>query len=335
MMKMAKLLGVLALMLAVNTGFAKKVKFQVDMTGQVLSPNGIHVMSDFQAIAGLGADFTPDGALLTKDNSDTNIYYIYVDIPAFAKYEYKYVNGDQSYEVEVVEDKAQVGYNFVDNRWIYIDSLANDTTILPAFRFNKTSAAGYTMMRFIVDMTLQTVSPQGVHVAGNFQGWDPASTRLYSFGNSAYEIILYDTLGDANSYLFYNGNSLAAAETVPGACAVNSKRALTLNSDTIVAKVCFATCSTCFPAAVADQQHNDVPQLYPNPTSDFSVIRFNDGSSLHQVMINDLSGRCIALYANIRDAQFTVNAGYLQSGLYTISVLNKSGARTTHKLSVE
>jgi len=334
-MKMAKLLGLLALMLLVNTGFAKKVKFQVDMTGQVISPNGIHVMSDFQAIAGLGADFTPDGATLTKDMSDTNIYYIYVDIPAFAKYEYKYVNGDQSYEVEIVEDKAQVGYNFVDNRWIYIDSLANDTTILPAFRFNKTSAAGYTMMRFIVDMTLQTVSPQGVHIAGTFQGWDPATTRLYSFGNSAYEIIVYDTLGNVNNYNFYNGNTVATAEVVPGACAVNSQRTLTLNSDTIIAKVCFSACSTCFPAAVAQNENHEAQQLYPNPTSDFSIIRFNDASRIHHVMISDLSGRCIAQYADLKETQFTVNASILQTGLYTISVVNEKGERMTHKLSVE
>ncbi|MBK8686726.1 MAG: hypothetical protein IPN26_18025 [Bacteroidetes bacterium] len=34
--------------------FAKKVKFSVNMSGQTLSPNGIHVWGDFQTIIGQG-----------------------------------------------------------------------------------------------------------------------------------------------------------------------------------------------------------------------------------------------------------------------------------------
>lgn len=314
---------------------AKKVKFQVDMTGQVLSPNGIHVMSDFQAICGLGLDFSPDGALLTKDLIDTNIYYIVVDIPAFAKYEYKYVNGDQSYEVEVVEEKAQVGYNFIDNRWIYIDSLANDTTVLPAFRFNKTSAAGFTMMRFVVDMTLQTVSPNGVHVAGNFQGWDPSNARLYSFGNSTYEIILYDTLGDINSYNFYNGNTVATVEVVTGNCAVNGMRELTLGMDTILSKVCFNTCSTCYPAAVADNELTQGQEVYPNPMHDHALIRFHDATQTHQVTLSDLSGRRVMHYGSFKGTQLTIDRNNLPNGLYVLTIEEENGGKTSQKLLLE
>ena len=31
---------------------------------------------------------------------------------------------------------------------------------------------------FSVDMNNETVAAEGVHVAGNFQGWDPAATML-------------------------------------------------------------------------------------------------------------------------------------------------------------
>ena len=38
-----------------------------------------------------------------------------------------------------------------------------------------------TNVTFSVDMNGETVSANGVHVAGSFQGWDPSTTELYDF----------------------------------------------------------------------------------------------------------------------------------------------------------
>ena len=78
-------------------------------------------------------DWASNTTTLTQEGS-TEIYSIVVDIPAFAKYEYKFLNGDQFYEAEFVPI-IRVGYNFNDNRWIYVDSLANDTTFVGAILF--------------------------------------------------------------------------------------------------------------------------------------------------------------------------------------------------------
>ena len=37
-------------------------------------------------------------------------------------------------------------------------------------------------VRFNVDMTNQSVSETGVHLAGSFQGWDPSSIQLFDQG---------------------------------------------------------------------------------------------------------------------------------------------------------
>ncbi len=38
--------------------FAKKIKFSVDMSNETVSPNGVHIMGDFQTVAGFsGGDF--------------------------------------------------------------------------------------------------------------------------------------------------------------------------------------------------------------------------------------------------------------------------------------
>ena len=332
---MKKIIASFIFILCIQFSFAKKVQFSVNMTGQVISAFGIHVMGDFQEAAGLGTNYSPDSALMVKDLIDTNIYSLIVDIPAFAKYEYKFVNGDQSYEVEVVPEKAQVGYNFVDNRWIYIDSLANDTTILPTFLFSQTSPAGQTMMRYLVDMTLQTVSPNGVHIAGDFQAWNPATTRLYSFGNNTYEIIVYGTVSNTYEYKFYNGNLVANAEVVPGACAVNTNRAMTLSNDTIAAKVCFNACSTCFPAAVSDLEPQAQPSIYPNPMNDALTISFNDEFSTHHVVISDLYGRKIRGYDNIKSSSIYIPRQTLTKGIYLITISNQTGKKSTNKLIVE
>ncbi|MBK7690558.1 MAG: T9SS type A sorting domain-containing protein [Bacteroidetes bacterium] len=323
------------LLLSVQFAFAKKVKFSVNMTGQAVHASGVHVMGDFQQLAGLGADYSPDSALMTQDAVDTNIYYLYCDIPAFAKYQYKYVNGDGAYGLELVPEKAQVGYNGDDNRWIYIDSLANDTTLLPTVVFNYNSPAGLTMMRYIVDMTLQTVSPNGVHIAGDFQGWNPATSRLYSFGNNAYEIIVYGTLGNTYQYQFYNGNAVVDSEMVPAPCGVNSNRSMQLDMDTILSKVCFGTCTTCYPAAVADQNEREDIKIFPNPMSTFLNIELNPSFQNYEVNISDLSGRTILTMSGIQEQKIRMENKSLASGIYLVSIIDKSGQKITRKLSVE
>ena len=332
-MKNSILLAIL--LLSVQFAFAKKVKFSVNITGQAAHASGIHVTGDFQQVAGLGADYSPDSALMIQDAIDTNVYYLYCDIPAFAKYNYKYVNGDGAYGLELVPEKAQVGYNGDDNRWIYIDSLTNDTTVLPTVQFNYSSPIGLTMMRYIVDMTLQTVSPNGVHIAGNFQGWNPATTHLYSFGNNAYEIIVYGTIGNNYQYQFYNGNALVDSEIVPAPCAVNSNRSMQLDMDTILSKVCFATCSTCYPALVSDMNTTDAFNIFPNPMSTQFTIKCNHSLQDYMVTISDLSGRTIDRITGIKENQIHIENSALTSGMYLVSIENKSGTKTTRKLSVE
>ena len=115
-LKMKLKLCLAFLILASFNSFAKKVKFAVDMDTNTVSPNGIHVTGDFQALAGFpGGDWTSNETVCTQEGTST-IYSVIVDIPAFAKYEYKFVNGDQFYEVEFVPVESRVGYDFDDNR---------------------------------------------------------------------------------------------------------------------------------------------------------------------------------------------------------------------------
>ena len=69
-----------------------------------------------------------------------------------------------------------------------------------------------------VDMSNVTVSENGVHVAGSFQGWDPAATPLTDEdGDGVYSVVV-DMSGVTDETVFFkylNGNSWGTDESVP------------------------------------------------------------------------------------------------------------------------
>lgn len=258
---MKKFLLMTAAMAATSGLFAKKVKFQVDMTGKTISPNGVHVAGNFQAAAGASGDWKPSETALSNGGSG-NIYSVVVDIPAKAVYEFKYINdnnwgpGEESIPaISKVESIANGGQN--GNRWAYIDSSANDTTILPAILFGAEAPTGKFALRIAVDMEkVGAISSNGVSIAGDIQKaagfpeWVPGATgmaNLFSGKNKVYEVILYVASG-SYAYKFVNGNAWGSDESVPSSCATSSNRTITVSSNTVVSKVCYGSCTAC-PAA--------------------------------------------------------------------------------------
>lgn len=325
---------VLLACLYINHAQAKKVKFAVNMNGQVINANGIHVSGDFQTAAGYaGGDWQADVTLMNKE-TDTNIYSVVVDIPAFSKYEYKFVNGDQFYEVEFVPVESRVGYNFNDNRWLYVDSNANDTAFAGAILFSGNAPAGLTLVRYLVDMqSVASVAISGVHMAGSFQKWNPATTRLYSFGGSVYEIISYVDTGNYE-FKYFNGNSVAGSENVPTSCAKNANRTIYVSKDTVLDAVCFSKCFTCTNTGFEKLMSMINCQIFPNPSSGLVTINFNDIIIYHHITLTDVTGKEIGDYDIYNDHSFTIEKNALSSGVYFINVMSGNGLRSSHKLIV-
>ncbi|MBL7765508.1 MAG: T9SS type A sorting domain-containing protein [Chitinophagaceae bacterium] len=329
--------GLFLLLASVQWAQAKKVKFSVNLTGQVVNvATGIHVMGDFQTAAGYsGGDWACNTILMAKEPADTNIWSVVVDIPAFQKYEYKFVNGDQCYEVEIVPLEAQVGYNFVDNRWIYIDSLANDTTDIGAMMFSGNAPKDKYLIRPLVDMVNQTVSPNGVHLAASFQSWNPTTQRMYSFangGSKVYETQCYVDLMNYE-YKFYNGNTTTDAEIVPGSCATNSNRAITMSKDTVLPNVCFSDCQACFATTVSN---TDAPlnlKVFPNPSSD--ILHIQTQQPISGIRLNDLSGRVILQQNQSLSSSLNIPVQQYPHGMYTLEVLLSNGDKYIQKIILQ
>ncbi len=308
-------------MLAVisTAAFAKKVKFAVDLTGFEISPNGVHVTGDFQTLAGFpGGNWEPGTTPMQKED-ETDIYSIVVDIPAFQKYEYRFVNGDQFYETEFIPLESRVGYEFNDNRWIFVDSLANDTTFSGAIVFGGNAPAGMHLVRFLVNMQEEpAVASAGVHVAGNFQGWDPALIRLYCFSDQIYEIICFVFPGEYE-YKYYNGNTMESSEIINGDCTINGNRQIAVNEDIVLEPVCYGWCVDCLNVSIFNLTVTGQPMIYPNPAS--QMIKFNlSGQGECEVIIYSITGNIVMTECISHTATPMLNVSTLKKGFYLLEL---------------
>ncbi len=242
--------------------YAKKVKVSVDMTGQTVSANGVHVAGSFQG-------WNPGSTPLTLESG--NIYSTFIDAPANQVMQFKFINGNTWGNAEGVPALNQVGYQTNggqnDNRWFYVDSIANDTSVIPAIVFSGNAPAGKFAVRFAVDMQLQTVGSNGVHIAGSLQGWNPASTSMANLfnNNKVYEWIAYLDSG-SYEYKFVNGNSWnspSEPENIPSTCNVNGNRGISVNSNTST-KVCFGSCTSCPTAPIPVYKANFIIDMLNN-----------------------------------------------------------------------
>lgn len=328
---MKKLLFFFLVLLACKNSMAKKVMFQVDMTGVNVNVTGVHITGDFQVAAGFGGNnFDCNVMTMIPNANDSNLYQLLVNIPAFQKYEFMFVNGDQCYEVEFVPLESRANYNFSDYRWIFIDSLVNDTTYLPAIRFAQNAPQGLTLVRFKVNMqNIVSISPEGVHVAGNFQSWLPSQNRMYSFANNVYEIISYVDTGNYD-FRYFNGNTIASSENVPAACSNNGDRYIYVTQDTVLDILCFSSCTLCWPNAVSTVQPAIQLPVYPNPNDGIFQINLPEQGQLQAF---DLTGRMVAefpLTKGIHSFDWRNKPG----GLYHLRISLQNGQTAHSKLFI-
>ena len=298
------------------------------MTGQTISPNGVHVSGDFQTIAGFsGGDWNSATCTMAQEDT-TNIYSIVVDIPAFMKYEYRFINGDLFYESEFVPVESRVGYDFVDNRWLYVDSLANDTTFVGAILFGGNAPAGKKLVRLLVDMSQETVSAHGVYVAGNYNNWDYKAAALYNFQDNIFEVIQYVDSA-SYEYKFSNGYNASEAETIPTACATNGSRTITVNIDTILSAVCYASCIAC--QTGIKENEKQLISIYPNPSRGNITLALNQPHN--QITVYDVKGNLLYLYKDFSSSTLTIDN--LKAGAYIVKVSNLKSESFSYKFIVQ
>lgn len=316
---------------------AKKVKFAVDMSNQTVSGLGVHLVGDFQVAAGYALDWDPSTILMNQEGS-TNIYSVILNIPAFQKYEYRFVNGDQTYESEFVPDESRVGYEFNDNRWFYLDSLQNDTTNFGAIVFGANAPAGLNLVRYKVDMTNATASSNGIHLSTNYNLNSPFKNELYSFPSNpdlnVYEVIHYLASG-TYSYNFVNGNTSGDVEnTVPSGCSNAGVRFVVVTKDTVFPNICYNLCVNCNLTSVSNINKNTNFNVFPNPAKN-SINVISKSSVINEVSVYTITGQKVLNFNEINNTSFSIQNMTLVTGVYFMKIKNDANQIQNLKLIIE
>ncbi|MBC8322559.1 MAG: lamin tail domain-containing protein [Candidatus Marinimicrobia bacterium] len=214
------------------------ITFQVDMSNETVATEGVHVAGSMQG-------WNPATSELVLNDS-TGYYEITMGSVIGDTIQYKYVNGNAWGNDESAPDECSFPGSW-GNRWLVIPDVDYTT---PAVCYGACLACDAVYVTFQVDMENEEISTDGIHIAGSFQGWDPAATEMTDAdGDSIFEITVGLASGDQVAYKFVNGNTWDGAEGVPSDCATDGNRTFTPGDvDITVDAVCFATCASCVPA---------------------------------------------------------------------------------------
>ncbi len=273
---------------------ATDVTFRVDMSQQTVPPEGVHIAGSFQG-------WDPGATPMT--NSGDNIYTYTQSFAAGSSLEYKYINGIAWGQ----DESVPAGCAQNNNRYLTVP--ATDT-VLVAVCFGSCGPCGNpTEITLQVDMSEQTVSPNGVHVAGSFQGWSPGTTEMTDQGSGHYAVTVTVSENETIEYKYINGSDWPGEEIVPASCGVpngvggyNRYYEVPVGGGTLD-EVCFSSCYPCgfVPTEVDITFRVDMSQQVVSPNGVHIAGAFQNWDPGADEMV--------AMGDNIYEATFTLWAG--------------------------
>ncbi|MEN9940221.1 MAG: hypothetical protein RIR61_1028 [Bacteroidota bacterium] len=174
------------------------------------------------------------------------------------------------------------------------------------------------------------ISADGIHVAGDFQGWNPGATEMLDADNDGiYEVTINVPANSSIQYKFINGNAWGTDEAVPAACQIagSANRGATFAyGDSTLAPVCYGKCTDCM--ASLDETLQNV-SLFPNPTrGQFNLARM-DAASEVAVSVLDLQGKVLTVATwNAGAESLSIDLGNFANGVYMVRLTSEEGSRT-------
>lgn len=304
------------------------VTFKVDMTGLTVSPNGVHVAGSMN---GWNTTATP----MTDQGS--GIFAVTLPINPGTDVEYKFLNGNAWGNEEAAPANCTVGGS---NR---IFTTPGSDLVLPTVVFGQCqSVVTKKRVTFRIDMTGQTVSANGVHVAGNFQGWNPGATVANPIGGNIYEAhadVLSEIL--AVQYKFINGNAWGTDESVSGACANSSNNRfydISVLDSVVLPAYKFGTCEITEVTSVDVKKDVLAFRVFPSPSAGqvFLSATLPGGGEVRATVL-DLAGRNLvskvwnAMPAGETELEMDLDA--IPNGLYLVRI-ETNGVPSTRMIQV-
>ena len=146
------------------------------------------------------------------------------------------------------EGNAWLYLAVIAEEWLNPESVGGGFFVSYALRVNMEGDAMYNLTAS-VDMSNETVAPEGVFLAGNFNGWDASVNMMTDVGDGIYTATVSVPQNTIPEWKFVNGGTMW--EDVPAECALApdteflNRFAEVLTFDVTVDAVCFAACGAC------------------------------------------------------------------------------------------
>ena len=150
-----------------------QVVFRVDLGNRTPNPAGVHIAGSFQG-------WNPSGTPMTRVGT-TSVWTYTANLNVGDTVQYKFLNGNSWGTDEVISSGCN--YPNSTNRFVVVPAQG---ITLPANEFGscQPTAVPRVAVTFSVDMTGRTVSPNGVHLAGSFQGWNAGASPMTRVGTT-------------------------------------------------------------------------------------------------------------------------------------------------------
>ena len=271
-----------------------------------------------------------------SDPDGDNIWTVTLPLEVGSYQEFKYsADGWSIQEMNDPTASCTNGNATYTNRVLTVP--ASDTT-LPVVCWSSCDACSIEVT-FNVNMAWEVangvISTDGIHVAGSFQGWNPATTEMTDpDGDGIYSVTVEMPLDQDLFYKFINGNSwngaeasgdLAACGTSDGFGGYNRNTAVG-NADTSLAAVCFTKCYDC--AVSIDEALGNI-SLFPNPTSGGFTMERSELAGNIEVTVIGLQGQLLlATEWAAGQSELNIDLSDLAAGVYMVRLTAEEGTRT-------
>ncbi len=301
----------------------KNVTFQVDM-------NQVTQSFTTPEVNGLWNNWCGNCNPLTDANGD-GIWTTTLPLPVGSTQEFKY-----SADAWTIQEQNNPAAPCTNGNATY----TNRVLVVPAADTTLPVVCWSSCFGCDVDVTLKVnmawevannaISANGVHVAGDFQGWSPSTTPMTDANNDGiYEVTFTVPANSSIQYKFINGNAWGSDETVPAACRVSTsmnRGATFAYGDSTMSPVCFGKCTDC--AAGLGESLQNV-SLFPNPTRGLFNLARMDAATEVEVSVLDLQGKVltVAKWNEGVDA-LSIDLSSFANGVYMVRMTSDEGSRT-------